>query len=505
MRMGRLLTSTVILAVLGTAGAAFAQESAPAELPPASYKGRQYVDSQGCVFVRGGFGNVVRWVPRVNRDRTPICNYKPTFGSNEKVLDIAKSAPEATPAPVEKPAPAPKMAASTPAAKPAAKPASDPLAGYTGGRNAPMPTIALTTTPPRIGRAVATAQPVPAAGQVPAPVATAQNAMPSRVATTIVAQSSAPASGYVSPYMVQGAAPAVTIASTQVVAGATTSCPNSPAQATRYMLSDGRSVLRCGAPVQDPASFINTANVGNLTVRTSSNPSGGYQSPYVAGGVAVAQNAPVPSRAKINHNTTRLPAPVPSSTETVTVGASSQQAYAASSPYAIPREVYVKTPNAPVSLAPVAISSSNPGGYEPAFDDGRLNPFRGPRTTSGDAQMRQLWDDSVPAKLIPYPTAYAAPQPSVQVSVSSKSPRTAPAPKTRKVVASGRFVQVGAYADASNAASAKARLRASGLPVASSRTSKGLVIVYAGPFDGGSISGALGTARQAGFRDAYIR
>lgn len=41
-----------------------------------------------------------------------------------------------------------------------------------------------------------------------------------------------------------------------------------------------------------------------------------------------------------------------------------------------------------------------PKGYKAAWMDGRLNPHRGPRTAFGDAQMAQLWTDTVPAELI---------------------------------------------------------------------------------------------------------
>lgn len=41
----------------------------------------------------------------------------------------------------------------------------------------------------------------------------------------------------------------------------------------------------------------------------------------------------------------------------------------------------------PVTIAP-------PDGYELAWDDGRLNPLRGPRTEAGDAQMATAWDDA---------------------------------------------------------------------------------------------------------------
>ena len=50
----------------------------PAELPPASFRGLQYVDSQGCVFMRAGTEAETLWVPRVTAAGQQLCGYPPS-------------------------------------------------------------------------------------------------------------------------------------------------------------------------------------------------------------------------------------------------------------------------------------------------------------------------------------------------------------------------------------------------------------------------------------------
>lgn len=73
----------VAIAVSLSAGSADAQirEQQPSEFPPASYKGKQYVDSSGCVFIRAGIDGDVSWVPRVTRNRKTVCGFQPSLGS----------------------------------------------------------------------------------------------------------------------------------------------------------------------------------------------------------------------------------------------------------------------------------------------------------------------------------------------------------------------------------------------------------------------------------------
>jgi len=79
----------------------------PAEFPPASYKGKQYVDSKGCVFIRAGIDGNISWIPQVTRARKIVCGAQPTFA--------------------RAPAPAPKPAAAPPVELTVAPPVAEPV------------------------------------------------------------------------------------------------------------------------------------------------------------------------------------------------------------------------------------------------------------------------------------------------------------------------------------------------------------------------------------------
>ncbi len=98
-----------------------------------------------------------------------------------------------------------------------------------------------------------------------------------------------------------------------------------------------------------------------------------------------------------------------------------------------------------------------PHGYRAIWDDGRVNPHRGPQTLAGDEQMARIWTDDVPREL--------------------RNPPPLPAMSARRVMA-GQFYDLGA------ARSAAADLAAQGVPAAVGQgTETGKYLVVLGPFD----------------------
>lgn len=116
MQIARILTTAILGAVLAGSmgvGASQAQirEQQPAEFPPPSFQGKQYVDSQGCVFIRAGIDGDVSWVPRVTRNRKTICGFQPSLAG--QVASAQAPAPTAD-SPVQitiDPVPAPRRVA----------------------------------------------------------------------------------------------------------------------------------------------------------------------------------------------------------------------------------------------------------------------------------------------------------------------------------------------------------------------------------------------------------
>jgi hypothetical protein len=100
-----------VLSGQGATAEQYPDPQGPAELPPESFTDVQYVDSTGCVFLRAGLNGKVTWIPRVTKDRGPLCGYAPS---------LAPSAPagQAVDAGTARTTPAPAAAKVQPAATP---------------------------------------------------------------------------------------------------------------------------------------------------------------------------------------------------------------------------------------------------------------------------------------------------------------------------------------------------------------------------------------------------
>ena len=144
-----------------------------------------------------------------------------------------------------------------------------------------------------------------------------------------------------------------------------------------------------------------------------------------------------------------------------------------------------------------------PMGYILVWDDGRLNPMRGPRTAAGEEAMNQIWTRTVPARLVPVTAAASGATTPSKVTYLAYDPQSTARVATANA-ATGRFVQVGSFGVPANAAKVEAQLRALGLPVEAGHVHV-LHTVMVGPLAAGQVASALAAVHGAGFTDAYAR
>ena len=486
-------------------GPVLAQAAAngPAEIPPASYASTQYVDSTGCAFLRVELSGSVNWVPRLTRERTPLCGFQPTFGG-------------AGPAPVPAPAaaaPVPVMAEAEPVRPPVApRPATNV--------GAPMETVASLTTPPDLGVAPA---PSPRIVTVPAPVAAPE---PRRMT---MSQACAGRTG-IQPNMVSASTglpidcgPGVAVATVAAVAPVATVAPvqTNPAApvAARIAgatLADGLGLcapgiliggasydLRCAQPARVVAAPMGPMAPGGAaaprapTLSAPAATTGGYSGPMTIEALC-AYARQTGARLMTTSGAEVSCAPGVGTQRGMTGGVDYGTGTLARATMAPaldqlfgPGPVPASNPvGAPAVVAP-------PPGYRAVWDDGRLNADRGLRPgtviLAADGGTRVVARALAPQTVAPVPDAVP------QVATPVAAPQ----------VAARLYVQVGTFGDPANADRAIARLQSLGLPVGTmqvNRNGQVLRVIAAGPFDSSAqAQAALGAAHGAGFGDAFVR
>ncbi|MEJ2002986.1 MAG: SPOR domain-containing protein [Maritimibacter sp.] len=485
------LGALTVLAILqtGTASAyTLDQAGKPAEMPPANYRGDSYIDSRGCAYGRIEVGNYVNWVPRISADRkSVICGLPPTDVS---AVTGRLLAPPPPPPPGEVMTAAPQDAggsdnvsaaeiasfADGPAADmaPASAPASVPASAPAAPR-APDVVRTVRVTCTGDGGDVRVKVGLDNVG-IACP---ADQSAPIRYLvhhgngeTSRVIASPAPAQTPPAAVPVEAPQPVVVAVAPTVVATPTVV-----------------------APTAAPAAPQSTERVRYGGVPVGSGTGNNFGSGYKTGS-SPAPMDPIPSAGQVatlmvtGGVVTGSPSSAPTGNTTYPVG----------SGYGVT--------SYPGAADPVP---AIPEGYRAAWNDGRLNPNRGPRSAVGDAQMAAVWDTSQVPMRRAAPVATARSAPTVVSSMGSATASAAPqAPATRAAASAPaasdlRYVQVGAFRVAENAAAVAAKLQGLGLPGRVAKTRSGLNVVVAGPYsDAGALRDALSVARR-GFPQAYLR
>lgn len=462
------LTRIVALAIIAASAAAVVETSAlqaqtlrsvssPAQYPPASFKGNQFVDSRGCVYIRAGIDGNVNWVPRVARNRKQLCGYKPTAIAGTTARPTQSAAPEqitlnggaASSAAASTARPARARAAASAPRRAAATAAAPTVVTTTRVRRTPQTTTARVAPAPKTRRTTAAA---PVRIQA-APVAR----VPKHRAT----------------------------ASNQPTGASQGGCAGASAISQQYSNQSG---VRCGPQAQSPVSYGSGGGIGpqsslQLTPNTRVLPVHVYQQQRHSQGLTTpAGYKPAWKDDRLNLRRAERdlrPAILTSQTE-VPAG-------------------YVLV----------------------ARGDDRMNQMRGVRTAQGDAQMAAIWDNGTPRRLrdLPLDRQVVTSQNSrtdnfegeassgLALRLSSRSQPGATL-EERSVASASRYVRAATFADPAEAQQAARSLASTGVPVrlgSVSRNGQPYKVVMAGPFGNlNAAEQALSTVRAAGYRGARI-
>ncbi|TFL17780.1 hypothetical protein [Jannaschia formosa] len=281
-RATRRLSACLLVAAGMLGGPVFAQGAGPAEIPAETYRGDQYVDSTGCVFIRAAIGGATRWLPRVGRDRLPVCGARPSVAALTASPAGLSHAAELRPAATE-------------------RPETHPVAEM----------------PSACGTSALSARYVPGCA--------------SDGTVTLTSASN--------PSAIPGSGPA-TSAVTR---------PRRVGEQTVVRLVPPPDAVRIGSTLPSPNRSVGA---------------GGTAEPAARG---CAPDCDVP------HTALATPLPV--------------------AVIERPRAVVVPAARTTFDVG------TPPRGYRPAFEDGRLNPLRGPRTLQGDYQTRAIWTNETPRRL----------------------------------------------------------------------------------------------------------
>jgi hypothetical protein len=311
----------------------------PANFPPASYKGSQFVDRKGCVFVRAGYDGNVTWGPRMTRARKQSCGQTPTGVGGATAA--ARPAPRAAEKPVQ--------ITLEPSARPAAKPAAAPV------RQTATAQRKITVTPAPVPQ-IPVIAPRPAQPRVTAPVRIQAPIKPQAIARSTTA-------------------PSITVPRVPVV-------PIIRAQASKPVMAQPPRIIR-------PAPVTVSQVLRRPTVQAHAQNSSG-----------AANCGPGQGFLCTNTGTTATPKfNLIKALPQVEVTSYSATDYKKQQITQLPGNTRI-LPRRSYEMLQQSKSIHVPEGYRPAWDDDRLNPYRALQTVDGYRQTQQLWTNTVPRRLI---------------------------------------------------------------------------------------------------------